>query len=204
MAFKCFKYSCNAQISRNCQILESFAWRINKKRLLLNKNRNQSGRSCWIKPGRTNAWREKFLNNEVADTIQNGQKTLACRDPVFFLSGYNPAALSSKETDQDVKSNCNEISSGHFSLIHYSEEGPYRKNHKCCWRIWNFSLDFNSKSRKNYRWASLSKLIKLPKTVTEVETLTENFLNSHRFQCLGATMKHTYVLSNQERTILIA
>ena len=57
-----------AQISRNRQILASFASRINRKRLLLNKKRNRSGRSCWIKPGRTNAWWEKFLNNEVADT----------------------------------------------------------------------------------------------------------------------------------------
>ena len=56
------------QIFCNRQILASFASRINRKRLLLNKKRNGSGRSCWVKPGRTNGRWEKFLNNKVADT----------------------------------------------------------------------------------------------------------------------------------------
>ena len=58
------------QISHNRQILASFASRLNRKRLLLNKKRNLSGRSCWIKlrRRRANTWWEKFLNNEIADT----------------------------------------------------------------------------------------------------------------------------------------
>ena len=61
-------YTFATQISRNRQILASSASRINRERLWLNKTHNRLGRSCWIKPGWTNAWWEKFLNNEVADT----------------------------------------------------------------------------------------------------------------------------------------
>ena len=46
-----------------------------RKKLLLAKTRT-ARRSCWVKKGRTNAWWEKFLN-------QNGRLIFECREKVF-------------------------------------------------------------------------------------------------------------------------
>ena len=93
------------EISRNSQILASFASRINRRRLLLNNKRNKLGRSYWIKPGRRKTWWEKLLNNKVADTewVENFRTSWSfffCF--VFFvLPRYNRATMSSKAADQD-------------------------------------------------------------------------------------------------------
>ena len=108
-----------AQISRNRQILASFTSRINRKRMLLNKKCNRSVRSCWTKPGRTNQWCEKFLNNEVADTewVENFHMSRSSffdlvTIPRPYLQMRNPIAVECQVA---------------IFLYYISDEGRYRK-----------------------------------------------------------------------------
>ena len=93
------------KISRNSQILASFASRISRRRLLLNNKRNKLVRSYWIKPGRTKTWWEKLLNNKDADTewVENFRTSWSFLFFLFFLPSYNPATISSKAADQQTK-----------------------------------------------------------------------------------------------------
>ena len=185
------------QVSRNRQILELFASRKNRKRLLLNKKRNRSCRSIWIKPGRTNAWWEKFLNNEVADTewVENLRMSRSSFffDLVTILRPYlqkqqtkmgNPIAVECQVT---------------VLLYYISDEGRYGKTAN------SFGVSRSSVSILIRKVAKIIvehlglELIKLPKTVTEAETITENFLNSHGFPlCLGA-IDGTHIRIKQPR-----
>ena len=185
-----------AHISRNHQILASFASRINRKRLLLNKKRNRSGRSCWIKPGRTNAWWEKFLNNKVADTewVENFHMS---RSSFFDLVTIQRPYLQKQQTKMrnPITVKC-QVS---IFLYYFCDEGRYRKSANA------FGL---SRSSVSVLIRKVTKIIvkhlgpelnKLPKTVTEVEVLTENFLNAHGFpQCLGA-IDGTHIRIKQPR-----
>ena len=80
------------------------------------------------------------------------------------------------------------MSSGYFSLLHQQNyEGRYRK-HTSAFVVSRSSVSILiRKVSKIIAEHLVPELIKLPKTVTQVEALTENFLKAHGFpQCLGA------------------
>ena len=80
---------------------------------------------------------------------------------------------------------------------------------RSCWILQERTNTWQKKFLSNVNKLSSFKhlvpeLIKLPKNVTKVEALTENFLNAHGFpHCLGVIDGTQYTLTSQERTLLI-
>ena len=62
-------YQRKLQLSRNHMRFEltSSSFQV-KRNILLKKKIMHGRRTCWVKKGRTSAWRDKFLNNEVIDS----------------------------------------------------------------------------------------------------------------------------------------
>ena len=84
-------------------------------------------------------------------------------------------------------------------LYYISDDGRYSKT-KNAFRVSRRSFSILIRKVENTIIEHLgSELNKLPKTATEVETLTENFLNAYGFpQCLGA-IDGTHIRIKQPR-----
>ena len=98
-----------AQISRNRQILASFASRMNRRRLLLSKKLQTIGSVTLDKTRMNKCMVRKIL--KLRSCKYKMSRKLSHVTIQFFQPSCNAAALSSKATDEDVKPSCSGMSS---------------------------------------------------------------------------------------------
>ena len=171
-------------VSRNRIRLELTSYYFHVKRNIILKKKNMRGRrTCWVKKGRTSAWWDKFLNNEVMDSdwLENFRMSkTSFEELVNILRPY-----LEKQVIRMRKTISTECQIASF-LYYISNEACYRKTANA------FGISCGSVSLIIKKVSKAIEFLgkdymKLPQTVAEVENLRQKFLEHHGFpQCIRA------------------
>ena len=171
--FQIFMIFCQRklQLSRNRMRLKltSFSFQV-KRNILLKKENIRGRRTCWVKKGRTSAWWDKFLNNEVMDSdwLENFRMSKTSFEKlVNILRPYLGKQVARMRKPISTE--------GQIALYYSIDEARYRKTTN------SFGMSRGSVSliirkvskaiveflRKDY--------MKLPESLAKVEKLTQIF-----------------------------
>ena len=170
--------------------------RIGRQRQLKRLGRQPRPRRFWVRPGRTSAWWDNFVNQIVIEEEWRENFRMS-RSSLYKLADQLKPYIEGKTTI--MRAPVDVVKQVAVTLYYLSDEGRFRKTAN----TFGLSRQVVSKIiRKVCKAITLhlgSRYIKLPFTEEEVKDHVRNFNRSHGFpQCLGA-IDGTHIEMKQPR-----